>query len=54
MNYNYLLGSTSFSLGCIAFTVDALKTAPRNRILITGCLLFDLGCVFFMNDAINS
>ena len=49
---DYFLGSAAFSLGCIAFTVDAVKTKPLNKTILAGCLLFDLGCIFFIKDSL--
>ena len=50
---DYLAGSTTFGLGCICFTVDALKMKPVSKPLLAGCMLFNLGCVFFIKDALN-
>ncbi len=50
---DYLAGSVTFGLGCILFTIDALKTKPIKKPLLAGCLLFNLGCGFFIKDAIK-
>ena len=51
MNYFYLSGVYSFSVGCLAFTWDAVTTRPVNRKYLAGCFLFDIGCLFFTLDA---
>lgn len=52
-NYDYFLGSSTFMLGCICFTVDAIKQRPISKPLVTGCLLFDVGCIFFIKDSLT-
>ena len=52
-NIDYFLGSTTFMLGCISFTIDAIKQKPINKAILAGCLLFDLGCVFFIKDSLK-
>lgn len=47
----YALGSYAFSLGCLAFTYDAVTSRPVRKSYLLGCLLFDVGCVFFVADA---
>lgn len=51
MNVWYICGVYSFSLGCVAFTYDAVKGTPLNKKYLAGCVLFDIGCVFFALDA---
>ena len=46
---SYQLGTHSFLLGSIIFTMDAIK--HKNRLAFTGCMLFNIGCVFFEIDA---
>ena len=52
-NYDYFLGSISFTMGCILFTLDAIKQKPISKTLVAGCLLFDIGCIFFMKDSLK-
>lgn len=50
---DYFLGSITFAVGSVAYTVDALYyQAPRNRLVIFGCAMFNVGCAFFLKDAI--
>jgi hypothetical protein len=46
---SYKLGTHSFLLGSIMFTLDAIK--HKNRLTFAGCMLFNIGCVFFEIDA---
>jgi hypothetical protein len=50
---DYLAGSVTFGLGCIAFTIDAFKAKPVSKPIVVGCMLFNLGCCFFIKDALN-
>lgn len=52
-NYEYFLGSSTFMMGCIFFTVDAIKQRPISKPLLAGCILFDLGCLFFIKDSLK-
>ena len=51
LNANYALGVYAFSLGCVSFTIDAIRSRPLRGAYLTGCLLFDIGCGFFLADA---
>lgn len=47
----YVAGVYAFSLGCGAFTVDALRARPLRPWYVGGALLFDVGCALFVLDA---
>lgn len=49
-NWNYLIGVYSFTVGCLSFTTDAVKSRPIRKEYLIGCLLFDIGCAFFIAD----
>lgn len=51
MNVLYAAGVYAFTLGCVAFSVDAVRTRPLNRWYLFGCIMFDAGCAFFLADA---
>ena len=50
---DYFLGSAFFTLGCISFTIDAIRQKEKNYYLISGSILFDIGCVFFIKDSLG-
>jgi hypothetical protein len=52
-NYDYFLGSTSFMLGCISYTIDAIRQDNINFYILSGCILFDIGCIFFIKDSLK-
>ena len=54
MNIYYMLGVYSFTLGCLSFTFDAIKSHPIRKSYLLGCILFDLGCGFFILDSHNA
>ena len=35
-NYDYFLGSTSFMLGCISYTIDAIRQDNINFYILSG------------------
>lgn len=47
----YAAGVYAFTLGCLAFTIDAVRARPLRRFYLCGCVLFDVGCIFFILDA---
>lgn len=50
MDWIYASGVYAFTLGCLSFTVDSLRSKPIRRFYLVGCVLFDVGCVFFLMD----
>ena len=50
---DYFLGCAFFTLGCLSFTIDALKQKERNYYLISGSVLFDIG-VCFLSQILSS
>ena len=51
MNWNYIVGVYAFTLGCLSFSVDAIRSRPINRSYLFGCIMFDVGCAVFIADA---
>jgi hypothetical protein len=44
------LGILFYTIGCIAYTYDALKSKPINKVVLAACICFDIGSLFFMID----
>jgi hypothetical protein len=44
------LGILFYAIGCIAYTYDAIKTEPINKVVLAACICFDIGSLFFMID----
>ena len=50
---DYFIGSSLFALGCLSYTIDAIKQEKINKFVLVGCICFDLGCLFFIKDSIS-
>lgn len=50
---DYFIGSSLFTLGCLSYTIDALKQEKINKLVLIGCVCFDLGCLFFIKDSLS-
>ena len=50
---DYFIGSSLFTLGCLSYTIDAIKQEKINKFVLVGCICFDLGCLFFIKDSIS-
>ena len=50
---DYFLGSAFFTLGCLSFTIDALKQKERNYYLISGSFYLTLGVCFLSKDSLS-
>ena len=44
------LGILFYTIGCITYTYDAIKSKPINKVVLTACICFDIGSLFFMVD----
>ena len=44
------LGILFYTIGCIFYTYDAIKSKPINKVVLTACICFDIGSLFFMVD----
>ena len=44
------LGILFYTIGCIFYTYDAIKSKPINKVVLTACICFDIGSLFFMID----
>tara|TARA_B100001173_G_C15806664_1_gene470114 strand:+ start:64 stop:240 length:177 start_codon:yes stop_codon:yes gene_type:complete len=49
-NIPLFLGILFYTIGCIAYTYDALKSKPINKVVLAACICFDIGSLFFMID----
>ena len=49
-NIVLLLGILFYTIGCVTYTYDAIKTEPINKRVLFACICFDIGSLFFIID----